>query len=178
MSMLSPNETKSRWLALALLPAAALLLRGLPSAGLPAWVPFSTSCGAITGLPCIFCGLTRALHFVLEGEFARALYFNWLAFPFVAAAIALYLLLFAEVLTRRNLLARLPRPHLTRRSLGGLLASLLLLWGLQVYLAVSQHKHELLNSAGPLYSLVVHDAEPKPAHYCTVSVRSFPSPPR
>lgn len=153
--MLSPNENKSRWLALTLLPAAALLLRGLPSAGLPVWIPFSTSCGAITGLPCVFCGMTRALHYLFQGDLARALYFNWLAFPFVAVVGALYLLLLGEVLTGRNLLAQLPRPHLTGRSLSGLLAGLLLLWGLQVYLAVSRHKHELLNPAGPLYSLVV-----------------------
>lgn len=153
--MVSPNESRSRWLALALLPGSALLLRALPSEGLPAWVPFSTSCGAITGLPCIFCGMTRALHFLFQGDFARALYFNWLAFPAVAALGALFLLVLAEVVSGHNLLTRLPRPRLTRRSFSGMFAGLFLLWGLQVYLAVSQHKHELLNPAGPLYSLVV-----------------------
>jgi len=33
--------------------------------------------------------------------------------------------------------------------------SLLLLWTLQIYLAVSQHKYELLNARGPLYVLFV-----------------------
>lgn len=153
--MLSPNESRSRWLALAFLPGSALLLRAVPAEGLPAWVPFSTSCGAITGLPCIICGLTRALHFLFQGDFARALYFNWLAFPAVAAFGALFLLVLAEVVSGQNLLARLPRPRLTRRSLSGMFAGVFLLWGLQIYLAVSQHKHELLNPAGPLYSLVM-----------------------
>ncbi len=153
--MLSPNQSRSRWLALALLPGSALLLRAMPAEGLPAWIPFATSCGEITGLPCIFCGMTRALHLLFQGEFARALYFNWLAFPAVAALGALFLLLLAEVVSGRNLLIRLPRLHLTRRSLSGVLAGLFLLWSLQVYLAVTQHKHELLNPAGPLYSLVV-----------------------
>ena len=155
MRMLSPNESRSRWLAVALLPVGGLLLRVMPAEGLPAWIPFTTSCGAITGLPCIFCGMTRALHLLFQGEFARALYFNWLAFPAVAVLGALFLFLLAEVISGQNLLARLPQPRLTRLSLSGLLAGWFLLWGLQVYLAVSQNKHELLNPAGPLYSLVV-----------------------
>ncbi len=155
MTTLSPNELRTRWLALALLPAGALLLRSVPAEGLPVWVPFSTSCGAITGLPCVFCGMTRALHFLFRGDFARTLYFNWLAFPVVAALGTLVLVVLAEVVSDQNLLTRLPRPHVTRRSLTGLLGGLFLLWGLQVYLAVSLHKHELLNPAGPLYSFVV-----------------------
>src|SRR5256886_2837558 len=47
------------------------------------WAPVRTSCGVITGLPCIFCGMTRALHLLLNGDFGGALYFNWLAFPFL-----------------------------------------------------------------------------------------------
>ena len=97
MTTLSPNERRTRVLALALLPVGAFLLRTVPAEGLPAWVPFSTSCGAITGLPCIFCGMTRALHFLFQGDFARALYFNWLAFPAVAVFGALILVVLAEV---------------------------------------------------------------------------------
>lgn len=156
MRTLSPNETKTRLALLALLPAGLLLFRSLPPEGLPAWFPFATSCGAITGLPCIFCGMTRALHFLLQGDFTRALYFNWLAFPLAAVLSATLLLALAEVIAGRHLFARLPRLRLTRRSFCGLLAGLFLLWSLQVYLAVSQHKSELLNPTGPLYSLVVH----------------------
>ena len=35
--------------------------------------------------------------------------------------------------------------------------SLVILWMLQIYLAVSQHKQELLNPRGPLYALFVRD---------------------
>ncbi len=154
MNTLSPNETKNRLLLLGLLPAGLLLLRSLSPIGLPGWIPFSTSCGAITGLPCIFCGMTRALHFLLRGDFSRALYFNWLAFPAGGVLGAVLLVMLVEVVSGRNLLVRLPRPHFTWRRVNGLLAGLFLLWGLQVYLAVSQHKHELLNPAGPLYSLI------------------------
>ena len=151
---LSPNERKARLLALSLLPAALLLLRSERLDEVVTWLPFPTSCGAVTGLPCIFCGATRAVHFLLNGDFSRALYFNWLAFPFVAALAMLIIVLSVELLLGRNYLTRLPRIRFTRASAGGIVAALLLLWCLQVYLAVSQHKHELLNPAGPLYSLV------------------------
>jgi hypothetical protein len=45
--------------------------------------------------------------------------------------------------------------QLTRRGLTVFGLGLLLLWTLQTYLAVSQHKHELLNPRGPLYALFV-----------------------
>lgn len=152
---LSPNEQRTRALAIGATLGLLWLLRALPVDGLPRWLPLQTSCGAFTGLPCIFCGGTRALHYLLNGNYSRALYFNWLAFPLLAFAILLVFLFGAELIFRRRLGIRLPRPRLTRKNMAGALAALLCLWGLQVYLAVSQHKHELLNPAGPLYSLVV-----------------------
>src|SRR2546423_12028625 len=62
--------------------AALLLLRWIDPVVAGGWLPFHPSCGAITGLPCIFCGMTRALHLLLNGNFIGAIYFNWLAFPF------------------------------------------------------------------------------------------------
>ena len=59
-------------------------------------LPLRMSCGAVTGLPCIFCGTTRALHHLLLGHFARALYFNWLSLRLVAAA-ALALMIVCSV---------------------------------------------------------------------------------
>lgn len=151
---LAPNERRVRLLALTILPAALLLLRSVRPDGLPRWLPFPASCGAITGLPCIFCGMTRAVHFLLNGDFQRALYFNWLAFPLLGVAAMLIVVFLAELLLNCNFLVPLPKIRCTRASLGGFFAGLLLLWFLQVYLAVSQHKHELLNPNGPLYSLV------------------------
>ena len=154
-SRLGPREKRRRIINLALLPAALAALFFVAPGTLPKWFPFATSCGAITGLPCIFCGTTRALHHLLHGEFGRALYFNWLAFPLVAVALALFLVHALELVLDRRLLAHLPRVRLTRASLGALFAGLVLLWCLQVYLAVSQQKTDLLNPHGPLYSLVV-----------------------
>jgi hypothetical protein len=148
-------EKRWRVFHLALLPGALFALAVLEPNSLPVWWPFATSCGAVTGLPCIFCGTTRALHYLLQAEFARALYYNWLAFPLLAGAVALFLLNGLELLLDRNFLARLPRPSLTHRSLGALAAGFILLWCFQVYLAISQHKTELLNPSGPLYSLIM-----------------------
>jgi hypothetical protein len=152
-----PGSFEKRWRALhlGLLPAALFALAFLRPGSLPRWIPLPTSCGAVTGLPCIFCGITRAVYHLLHGDFARALYYNWLAYPLVAVALLFASTNAVELLLDRNFLACLPRPRLTRVSLGTLAAGFVLLWCFQVYLAVSQHKTELLNPRGPLYSLVV-----------------------
>jgi hypothetical protein len=152
---LSPNEKRFRAIGLVILPGALLLLRAVPPGAAARWLPFPTSCGAFTGLPCIFCGTTRALHFLLNGNWRNALYFNWLSFPLIAGAVLLFVALLLELLLDRNFLGHLPKLRFTGFSFAGTLTALLLLWFLQVYLAVSQHKTELLNPKGPLYSLVV-----------------------
>jgi Protein of unknown function (DUF2752) len=115
------------------------------------WAPFRTSCGAITGLPCLFCGLTRALHLLLRGDFSGALYFNWLAFPFLAVVIFIVALFAVEIAIRRKLLNLHAIAPLTARRLTICAVVAVELWILHAYLAVSQHKTELLNPHGPLY---------------------------
>lgn len=151
---LAPHEKRWRVLYLALLPAVLFLLAFVRPGSLPHWFPFPTSCGAITGVPCIFCGTTRAVYHLLHGEFGTALYYNWLAYPLVAGALVLALTNALELFGSRNLLARLPRPHPTRARWCAFAAGFFLLWCLQVYLAVSQQKAELLNPKGIIYSLV------------------------
>jgi hypothetical protein len=146
---------KSRVAWLVFLPAALAALALVEPGSFPTWVPFGTSCGAITGLPCIFCGTTRALHHLLHGECERALYYNWLAFPLLLGALGIAVLNTLELALDRNFLACLPRPHFGRTEWSALAVGFVLLWCFQVYLAVSQHKTELLNPQGPLYSLVV-----------------------
>jgi Protein of unknown function (DUF2752) len=119
------------------------------------WIPFHTSCGASTGLPCIFCGMTRALHLLLNGDFGGALYFNWLAFPFLGAVVFSVAVCVIEIANRRVILTWKTRAPLTAHKLTIIGLTLFILWMLQVYLAVSQHKHELLNPRGPLYALFV-----------------------
>ena len=152
---LSPRGCVRRLIAVVTLATILLLIRATDPVVAGTWLPFHTSCGAVTGLPCIFCGMTRALHFLLKGDFARALYFNWLAFPLVAAVICFGVLLTIEIALQRTLLNLRPVAPITSRRLGIVLLMVAALWTLQAYLAVSQHKHELLNPGGPLYALFV-----------------------
>jgi len=95
------------------------------------------------------------MHLLLNGDFTGTIYFNWLAFPFLGAIIFL-LGLFAIEIGKRRVIWRLSMIlRVTRLRLTVVGLSLLLLWTLQTYLAVSQHKHELLNPHGPLYAVFV-----------------------
>lgn len=146
------------------LTSAEIILRALISCGLvlllfglrsvnPASVSafqLQTSCGVITGLPCIFCGGTRAMHYLLRGEFARALYFNWLAFPVLLVVLAVIAVCLAELLMQRRLAEASFTLNLTRGSVAWTGVALASLWLLQVSLAVSMNKRELLNPAGLL----------------------------
>ena len=135
--------------------AALVVLRVVDPVIAGSWVPLHISCGAITGLPCIFCGMTRALHLLLNGNFGGALYFNCLAFPFLGAVAFLVAVCVIEIAKRRVILTWNASAPLTAPKLTIIGLTLLMLWTLQVYLAVSQHKHELLNPRGPLYALFV-----------------------
>ncbi len=151
MNHLSPRQLWLRLAAVTAMGMAALALRAIDPVTL-SWLPLRTSCGAVTGLPCIFCGITRALHHLLNGQFARALYFNWLAFVVVALALILAGNFTAEIFLRRRLF-RFPSVQFTPRFAAIAGISIFALWIFQVTLAVSMHKHELLNPSGPLYAL-------------------------
>jgi hypothetical protein len=136
-------------------PAILLILRWIDPVVAGRWLPFHPSCGGITGLPCIFCGMTRALHLLLNGDFSGAIYFNWLAFPFLAVAVFVIALFAVEVAKRRVIVKLSMILPVTFGRLTVIGLCLFLLWTSQAYLAVSDHKHELLNPRGPLYSLFV-----------------------
>jgi hypothetical protein len=151
-------SVQDRWTRIIFLSALgifALLLRGFEPGTIASWVPFRTSCGAITGLPCLFCGLTRAFHYLLNGEFGRALYFNWLAFPIAAGALFLFAMSAMELALGRRFFVVAPVFRMTPRTISIGATILISLWVLQVYLAVSHNKRELLNPAGPLYTWFV-----------------------
>ena len=164
MRMVSANDANQslslqrrvhRLISVGALAASLLLIRAIDPIAAAAWLPFHPSCNSVTGLPCIFCGMTRALHFLLNGDFGRTLYFNWLAFPLIAALIGLGVFLALEIALHRKLVdLRLVAP-ITARHLVIILLMVAGLWTVQAYLAVSQHKLELLNPRGPLYALFV-----------------------
>ena len=134
--------------------ALSLLSRALDPSAL-SWLRFHPSCGAVTGLPCLFCGTTRAVHHLLNGNLAEALYFNWLAFPVVFVALVFSAKLTAELLLGRVVRIDAFRFHLTPRLAVLGAVSVVALWMLQVALALGLHKHELLNPNGLLYALLV-----------------------
>lgn len=119
------------------------------------WLPIPTSCGAFTGLPCIFCGVTRAIHHLLNAEFARALYFNWIAFPIAVVAVTAALFCVAELAGQRRLFVAKLTFRVTPRTAAYTGGVLVALWIVQVSLAVYFQKHELLNPGGPLYAFFV-----------------------
>src|SRR5437773_9778059 len=124
--------------------AALLLLRYTDPVLAGSSLPFHPSCGAITGLPCIFCGMTRALHLLLNGDFIGAIYFNWLAFPFLGAIIFLFALFAIEIAKRRviwrlSVVLRVTRWRLTVFGLG-----LLLLWRSEEHTSELQSHHDLV----------------------------------
>ncbi len=154
----APLRASEQKLRAACISAAVLSFVGLrffePS-HIPAWLPIHPSCGAITGLPCLFCGLTRAIHHLLQGNFAAALYYNWLALPISAGAVLLAAIFTAELIAKRKIFQIRARFCFTPRSGAIAMTVLVSLWLLQVYLAISQDKRELLNPSGPLYALFV-----------------------
>lgn len=142
----------ARLAAIAIVCSAAMFLRFVNPETV-SWLAAQKSCGALTGLPCIFCGTTRAVHLLLNGDFARALYFNWLAFPLMAFTAAVTMVLAAEAISRRRLLRVELRVAVTPGVVATIAATLVALWALQVTLALTLHKDELLNHRAPLYEL-------------------------
>lgn len=124
-----------------------LLVPGLLGFRLP-FLP----CGfhAMTGLPCLFCGGTRAAAAILHGQWSVALYLNVLAFPAVLAIGGMVVVLLVEALRGRCLA---PWGDLGRRL--GRFAPLLILLGVlwwipHLYLALRTPKPELVDLKNPI----------------------------
>lgn len=151
--VLTRQQRQVRYALLFVVVISLLLLHAVNPERLSAF-PLPMSCGAVTGLPCLFCGMTRALHFLLNGDVARALYFNWLALPLLALAVATIVTCIAEIACGFRLFSWPAFLRLPGRSLGYVTITICALWVIQVCLAVTQHKNELLNPKGPLYHLL------------------------
>lgn len=104
----------------------------------------------VIGLPCLLCGGTRAMHFILHGDFQRALYYNWIAFPALASALVLVLVMSLEIARRRVLLPTV-RLRTSQWILVGAVA--VSLWAHHVYDALHSPKPELLNEQGIFFQL-------------------------
>ena len=83
---------------LALLPLVPPLVPPFALPGLP-----TCAFKSATGLPCPFCGGTRAAQALLRGELSRALYLNVAALPALVVFVAVALVLGWEALFGRSL---------------------------------------------------------------------------
>lgn len=133
--------------------AAALSILGfmayawsiVPNQSTP-WAPFISGLRSLIGLPCPLCGGTRATHYILQGDWSSALYYNWIAFPAVFFGTLLALIWIAEAISNRRLLhLRFPRKVWFGPSI---IACILLVWGAHIHDALSTPKPELVNTNG------------------------------
>ena len=105
----------------------------------------------VVGLPCPFCGGTRAMHCLLEGHWQRALYFNWIAFPALLAVVIWTSIAICELIRKRRIL---PPIKLTPRTGLFFILGLAAIWFWHVYQALATPKPELLNSKGLFFQFV------------------------
>ncbi len=151
---LRSGQLRARLVTIFALSAALVTLRAVNPETV-SWFPLRSSCGAVTGLPCIFCGTTRAVHYLINGDFARALYFNWLSFPVTIATLLILLVFAAETVLRRRVIQMRFSFRITPQRAALLASGITAMWLLQVAIAVGLHKRELLNPGGLLNALLL-----------------------
>jgi len=148
MLPLTPRQRSVRLgiIAVSALIFSLLLLKSL-NPSLPA-----LPCGfkVLTGLPCLFCGGTRAACAALRGDFAYSLYLNALSIPLLASILLLAFVSALEI-TRGRPFAdwhSLSRPFF--KLWPALILLLLACWAVHLILALRIPKPELLNPDNPI----------------------------
>ena len=134
------------------LAASILLLLGyvaLPPMGRH---PTFLLCGfhAASGLPCLFCGGTRAARAILHGNLREALYFNALAFPALALVAGAFVVLLVEAASGRPLALRQTLFRHLNRFVPALIALALGWWVFHIYTALRTPKPELVDFRNPI----------------------------
>ena len=126
---------------LTLVPLAPpLALPGLPTCAFK----------SATGLPCPFCGGTRAAQALLRGEFSRALYLNVAALPAVVAFVAAALVLGWEAFFGRSLGDWNALPGKLRSLLPVMVVLICAYWLVHVADALRGPKPELVDLRNPI----------------------------
>ncbi|MDD5261898.1 MAG: DUF2752 domain-containing protein [Methylacidiphilales bacterium] len=128
-----------------LLALKAWLLPHLPG------LPSSDAMRDLVGLPCPFCGGTRAMSCLLHGDWHGALYFNWIVFPVLFLGGPLVAIIIYELASNRRILKWI---NINPRRISVFAAALVLLWGLQIGQALFTPKPELLNPRGLFFQFV------------------------
>lgn len=156
-----PLTSRQRLLRVVLLACAALavclpvLKNLLPS------IP-SLPCGfkALTGLPCLFCGGTRAATAALHGDFEYSFYLNALSIPVLFAIMLLASVCAWEILRGRPIAHWHTISQPCIKFLPLVLVLLLAWWSLHMVSALRTPKPELVDPNKPiasrLRSLLMH----------------------
>jgi len=143
----------ARWLRAGLSAGLVLLLVAVAlSARIPHPPALTMPCGfhALTGLPCLFCGGTRAVRAVLSGQWELALYLNPIAYPAVLAALLLASLFFCEAVLGIALWNSGPWAQRLCRLAPLLIVAGLAWWAWHVVSALKTPKPELVNFKNPV----------------------------
>lgn len=148
MNRLAPE---GRWLRLGL-AAAVLLTLVFLALPLPEHRPPFLPCGfhAMSGLPCLFCGGTRATRAILHGNLPAALYLNALAFPALALVVAASLVLLVEAAAGRPLAPWEEYPRRLKRLVPVLILPAMAWWMIHLYYALRTPKPELVDFRNPI----------------------------
>ena len=142
-----------RWLrsglAFAILLLLGLLAFSKPDAGTA--LPF-LPCGfhAMSGLPCLFCGGTRAARAILHGDLNAAVSLNALAFPALALAVVSIIVLLIEAATARPLAPWEAVFQRLNRVAPILAIPALAWWMIHIYFAIRTPKPELVDFRNPI----------------------------
>ena len=138
-----PLTPRQRWFRVVLLACAAL------SVSLPLFKNLlpSVPCGfkALTGLPCLFCGGTRAASAALRGEFDYSLYLNALSIPVLVAIMLLSSLCAWEILRGRPIAHWQVISRLGMKFSPLVLVLLLAWWSVHMVSALRTPKPELVD---------------------------------
>lgn len=142
-----------RWLRFGL-AAAILVFAGLLALSSPGDGPgrpfFPCGFHAISGLPCLFCGGTRAVRAILHGNLRSALYLNAIAFPALALVALTFVVLLAEAASGRSLAPGEAFFRHLNRFAPVLILPALAWWMLHIYFALMTPKPELVDFQKPV----------------------------
>lgn len=146
-------SVESRWVRAGLAAGLAGLLSLVSLApGLARGPSMAWPCGfhSLTGLPCLFCGGTRAVRALSRGQWDLALYLNPIAYLALPIAIALVGILAAEAVSGRRMVRWEERFLRWRPLVPILLVAGLLLWLPLIALALARPKPELVDLRNPI----------------------------
>lgn len=158
---------EGRWLRFGLAAGIALSLVFLALSA-PGRKPAFFLCGfhSMSGLPCLFCGGTRAVRAILHGDMRSALYLNALAFPALALVAAAALALLAEAASARPLVPWDGGFRKFGRAVPLLLVPALAWWMIHMYSALRVPKPELVDLRNPIAAGAEALVAPAPPPSC------------